>query len=146
MFEINSIVKPLPSADSEYSVCGYSVLSKAKVVDVYDRKTNGNNIKIEILEHTNPDKVGKVYSVDDRYFEAIEAEYEKCRQCPLYVCNDDNSDFCNNDCGGSCRKHILSNINKYCNKYEDNGEDRCKNHTWQYDECTYEIKEVEVIE
>lgn len=75
MFEINTIVKPLPNADSEYSVCGYSVLSKAKVIDTFDRKDNGNNIKIEILEHLNPDKVGKVYSVDDRYFEAVESEW-----------------------------------------------------------------------
>ena len=75
MFEINTIVKPLPTADSEYSVCGNSVLRKAKVVDTFERKPNGNNIKIEILEHLNPDKVGKVYSVDDRYFEAVEAEW-----------------------------------------------------------------------
>ena len=75
MFEINTIVKPLPTADSEYSVCGNSVLRKARVVDTYERKLNGNNIKIEILEHINPDKVGKVYSVDDRYFEAIEPEW-----------------------------------------------------------------------
>lgn len=75
MFEINTIVKPLPNADSEYSVCGNSVLHKAKVVDTFDRKPNGNNIKIEILEHVNPDKVGKRYSVDDRYFEAFEPEW-----------------------------------------------------------------------
>ena len=75
MFEINTIVKPLPTADSEYSVCGNSVLRKAKVVDTYPRKENGNNIKIEILEHVNPDKVGKIYHVDDRFFEAVEAEW-----------------------------------------------------------------------
>lgn len=75
MFEIGTIVKPLPTADSEYSVCGNSVLFKAEVVDVYPRKANGNNIKIEILDHVNPDKVGKAYSVDDRYFVAVEAEW-----------------------------------------------------------------------
>ncbi len=74
MFTINTIVRPLSTADSEYSVCGNSVLRKAKVVDVFDRKENGNNIKIEILEHVNPDAVGKRYSVDDRYFEEIEQE------------------------------------------------------------------------
>lgn len=75
MFTINTIIRPLTTADSEYSVCGYSVLQKAKVVEVFRRKINGNNIKIEILEHINPDKVGKVYTVDDRYFEAVELEW-----------------------------------------------------------------------
>ena len=72
---INTIVRPLSTADSEYSVCGNSVLIKAKVVDVFDRKPNGNNIKIEILEHVNPDQIGKKYSVDDRYFEAIDGDW-----------------------------------------------------------------------
>lgn len=75
MFAINTIVRPLSTADSEYSVCGYSVLYKAKVVDTFTRKANGNNIKIEILEHANPDEVGKKYSVDDRFFEAIEMDW-----------------------------------------------------------------------
>jgi len=75
MLTINTIIRPLTTADSEYSVCGYSVLQKAKVVEVFPRKSNGNNIKIEILEHVNPDKVGKKYSVDDRYFEAVELEW-----------------------------------------------------------------------
>lgn len=75
MFTINTIVRPLSTADSEYSVCGNSVLRKAKVVDVFDRKENGNNIKIEILEHVNPDAVGKRYSVDDRFFEAVELDW-----------------------------------------------------------------------
>lgn len=70
-FSINTIVRPLSNADSEYSVCGYSVLRKAKVVDVFDRKENGNNIKIEIMEHINPHVIGKVYTVDDRYFEVV---------------------------------------------------------------------------
>lgn len=75
MLTINTIIRPLTSADSEYSVCGYSVLKKAKVVDVYSRKANGNNIKIEILDHVNPAQIGKKYSVDDRYFEAIEQDW-----------------------------------------------------------------------
>ena len=75
MFTINTIVRPLSTADSEYSVCGNSVLRRAKVVEVFPRKENGNNIKIEILEHVNPDAVGKKYSVDDRYFEAIEQDW-----------------------------------------------------------------------
>ena len=75
MFTVNTIIRPLPTADSEYSVCGNSVLQKAKVVEVFPRKANGNNIKIEILEHTNPNAVGKKYSVDDRYFETVEQEW-----------------------------------------------------------------------
>lgn len=75
MFTINTIVRPLATADAEYSVCGYSVLRKAKVVEVFDRKENGNNIKIEILEHVNPDAIGKKYSVDDRFFEAVEQDW-----------------------------------------------------------------------
>lgn len=75
MFTINTIVRPLSTADREYSVCGNSVLRKAKVVETCTRKANGNNIKIEILEHVNPDKVGKKYWVDDRYFEAVEQEW-----------------------------------------------------------------------
>ena len=75
MFNIDTIIRPLPTADSEYSVCGNSVLRKAKVVDTFPRKENGNNIKIEILEHLDPNKVGKKYSVDDRYFEAVEQDW-----------------------------------------------------------------------
>lgn len=75
MFTVNTIIRPLTTADSEYSVCGNSVLRKAKVVEVFPRKANGNNIKIEILEHANPDAVGKKYSVDDRYFEAVEQDW-----------------------------------------------------------------------
>jgi hypothetical protein len=51
------------------------VLYKAKVVEVFNRKTNGNNIKIEILEHANLAKIGKRFSVDDRYFEAVEQDW-----------------------------------------------------------------------
>lgn len=75
MFNINDIIRPLNTADSEYSVCGNSVLRKAKVVDTFARKANGNNIKIEILEHLNPDAVGKKYSVDDRFFELVEQDW-----------------------------------------------------------------------
>ena len=75
MFTINTIVRPMSTADREYSVCGNSVLRKAKVVDTRARKANGNNIKIEIMEHANPEKVGKKYWVDDRYFEAVEQEW-----------------------------------------------------------------------
>ena len=75
MFAINTIIRPLTTADSEYSICGNSVLHKAKVVDTFDRKANGNNIKIEILEHDNPNVIGNKYLVDDRFFEAIEQEW-----------------------------------------------------------------------
>lgn len=75
MFNVNTIIRPLSTADSEYSVCGNSVLQKAKVVETFPRKENGNNIKIEILEHVNPNAIGKKYSVDDRFFEAIEQEW-----------------------------------------------------------------------
>lgn len=71
MFNINTIVRPMSNADSEYSVCGNSVLFKAKVVETFDRHENGNNIKIEVLEHLNPYLVGKKYTVDDRFFEEI---------------------------------------------------------------------------
>lgn len=75
MFTINSIVRPLPTADAEYSVCGNSVLQKAKVVKTFNRQSNGNNMTIEVLEHNNPAVIGKKYKVDDRYFEAIQQEY-----------------------------------------------------------------------
>ena len=75
MFTINTVIRPLSTADREYSVCGNSVLRKAKVVETFPRKANGNNIKIEILEHVDPSKVGKKYKVDDRYFEAVEQEW-----------------------------------------------------------------------
>lgn len=75
MFALETIIRPLPTADSEYSVCGNSVLQKAKVIEIFPRKTNGNNIKIEILEHVNPDAIGKKYSVDDRYFEAVPMDW-----------------------------------------------------------------------
>ena len=75
MFTINAIVRPLPTADAEYSVCGNSVLRKAKVVKTFTRNAAGNNITIEVLEHADPSKVGKKYKVDDRFFEAVEQEY-----------------------------------------------------------------------
>lgn len=75
MFTINTIVRPLSTADREYSVCGNSVLRKAKVVKTFPRNAEGNNITIEILEHVDPSKVGKKYKVDDRFFEAVEQEY-----------------------------------------------------------------------
>ena len=75
MFAINTVIRPLSTADREYSVCGNSVLRKAKVVETCARKANGNNIKIEITDHVDPGKVGKKYWVDDRYFEAVEQEY-----------------------------------------------------------------------
>ena len=75
MFNTNDIIRPLTNADSEYSVCGYSVMQKAKVVKTFTRKENGNNITIEILEHTNPNAIGKKYKVDDRYFELIPQDW-----------------------------------------------------------------------
>ena len=75
MFTVNTIVRPLSTADSEYSICGNSVLRKAKVVKTYTRQANGNNITIEVLEHANPAIVGKKYKVDDRYFEAVEQDW-----------------------------------------------------------------------
>ena len=76
MFTINTIVRPLTTADSEYSVCGYSVLRKAKVVDTFPMNAKGNDMKIEIMEHTSPAKVGKRYSVNSRFFEAVDQEYK----------------------------------------------------------------------
>lgn len=75
MFTINAIVRPLPTTDSEYSICGNSVLQKAKVVKTFTRKANGNNMTIEILEHNNPAQIGKKYKVDNRYFEEIPQDW-----------------------------------------------------------------------
>ena len=75
MFTINTIIRPLPTADEEYSVCGNSVLRKAKVVKKFARNSEGNNITIEIMEHADPSKVGKKYKVDDRYFEAVPQDW-----------------------------------------------------------------------
>jgi hypothetical protein len=75
MFTINTIVRPLPTADSEYSICGNSVLRKAKVVKTFTRNAEGNNITIEIMEHVDPSKVGKKYKVDDRYFEEVPQDW-----------------------------------------------------------------------
>lgn len=75
MFAINTIVRPLPTADSEYSVCGNSVLRKAKVVETFALNAKDNNMKIEILEHDNPAQVGRRYSVNSRFFEAVEQEW-----------------------------------------------------------------------
>ena len=73
MFNINDIIRPLDNAYTEYSVCGNPVLIKAKVVEVFSRRNKeGNNIRIEILEHANPHLVGQRYRVDDRYFERVE--------------------------------------------------------------------------
>ena len=70
MFTINTIVRPLPTADKEYSVCGNSVLHLAKVVETFPTNANGNNIKIEVISHINPNVIGKKYNVNADYFEA----------------------------------------------------------------------------
>lgn len=75
MFTINTIVRPNANSDREYSICGCSVLQKAKVVKTFNRQANGNNMTIEVLEHNNPAVIGKKYKVDDRYFEAVQQEY-----------------------------------------------------------------------
>jgi hypothetical protein len=75
MFTINTIVRPLTTADSEYSVCGYSVLRKAKVVKTFAPNRMGNNMTIEVLEHTDSTKVGKKYKVCDRFFEAVNPDW-----------------------------------------------------------------------
>ena len=77
MFTINTIVRPNANADREYSICGNSVLQKAKVVKTFNRQANGNNMTIEVLEHNNPAVIGKKYKVDDRYFEAVQQEFKK---------------------------------------------------------------------
>lgn len=74
-FSINTIVRPLTTADSEYSVCGYSTLREAKVIKTFNRRSNGNNITIKITDHVNPQQIGKTYSVDDRFFEAVVKEW-----------------------------------------------------------------------
>lgn len=75
MFNTNAIVRPLTTADSEYSVCGYSVLRKAKVVKTFRTNNQGNDMTIEVLEHVNPAIVGKKYKVNSRYFEEITPEW-----------------------------------------------------------------------
>ena len=75
MFTINSIIRPLTTADSEYSVCGNSVLYKAKVVEMFPTNEMGNNIKIEVLEHANPEIIGKKYKVNSEFFEVIDADW-----------------------------------------------------------------------
>jgi hypothetical protein len=72
---INSIIRPLTTADSEYSVCGNSVLYKAKVIDTFPTNEKGNNIKIEVLEHANPEIIGKKYKVNSEFFEVIDADW-----------------------------------------------------------------------
>jgi hypothetical protein len=52
-------------------VCGNSVLQKAKVIETFPVNAKGNNMRIEILEHTNPAVIGKKYKVNSEYFEAI---------------------------------------------------------------------------
>ncbi|MBR5860440.1 MAG: hypothetical protein IKY71_03745 [Bacteroidaceae bacterium] len=75
MFTTNAIVRPLTTADSEYSVCGYSVLRKAKVVKTFATNLKGNNMQIEVLDHVNPAVIGKKYKVNSRYFEEINPEW-----------------------------------------------------------------------
>ena len=71
MFTINTIVRPRSNADNEYSVCGNSVLHLAKVVETFDTNANGNNMKIEVISHINPNVIGKKYSVNADYFEEV---------------------------------------------------------------------------
>lgn len=73
-FAIGTIVAPKANADTEYSVCGNSVLQKAKVVKTFALDSKGNNMSIEILAHTNPEVIGKKYKVNSEYFEAVAPE------------------------------------------------------------------------
>ena len=80
-----------------------------------------------------------------------ENKKRKCNECPLYFCSVD----CNLDCecgSDKCNEYKIEEIKTYCDNYKiskDKDEDGfydCDNHISRLYDCSYNIKEVEVIE
>lgn len=82
--------------------------------------------------------------------EAQELIDKMCDSCPLDYCFED----CNNDCKNCTDNIRIIRAKAYCNKCDineynmKNGEKciECKNHSRHYDDASFVIKEVEVIE
>ena len=84
-FAIGTIVAPKANADREYSVCGNSMLQKAKVVKTFPLNSKGNNMSIEIVAHANPEVIGKKYKVNSEYFEAVAPELSPAPEGYVWV-------------------------------------------------------------
>lgn len=67
-FEIGDIIKGTPISDVRY-IYTTSRMTKAKVIGKYGKK-----IRIEVLEHEDPEEVGQTYTVYPEYFALVEDE------------------------------------------------------------------------
>jgi len=84
--------------------------------------------------------------------EAQELIDRKCSSCPLDYCPTN----CTEDCCNCNEVNKLKNTTEYCDRFEieriefeDSSDDnyiKCKNYSSHYDNNTYEIEEIDVIE
>lgn len=87
--------------------------------------------------------------VEKERLEKREAELMKCSSCPLYYCPQD----CKLDClkEKECREQAVRLTKKYCDDFKPYNDDddkriQCENRYFKYDESSFRIEEVEVIE
>lgn len=74
-------------------------------------------------------------------FEKEEEIRQKCYYCPLYYCDID----CDNDCE-ECIKTQVDRAKIYCNRYEPFDDIKCVNCCHNFTDLNYRIEEVEVVE
>ena len=82
--------------------------------------------------------------VEKERLEKEEVEAEKCDSCPLFFCDPD----CDEDCE-DCGKYRIDKAKKYCDEYEpvdERNRDMCMNCKSQIYYSNFSIEEVEVIE
>ncbi len=68
---------------------------------------------------------------------------QMCNSCPLYFCEDE----CNEDCE-ECNKHTVEKTKAYCDRYKPFNEKKheCANRDFRFSDNSFRIEEVEVIE
>lgn len=73
--------------------------------------------------------------------EAIQAEFAKCKNCPLYICDDN----CDDDCE-KCNRNKSEKAKAYCDRYEPDRDFKCNNYGYDFYESYFKVVEVDVIE
>lgn len=79
-----------------------------------------------------------------KQLEDEEKEAIKCNSCPLYFCpNECDGKLCGTD---KCSEYVIGLVKNYCKGYESDGNGKCQNYHFKYDESFFKIEEVEIIE
>lgn len=68
-FEVGDIIKGIDK--NRYSRTNTD-MTRGAVTEVYENTKDGRDIKVKILEHTDPDEIGELYIVESKYFELVE--------------------------------------------------------------------------